>query len=98
MTTRTMADGLRTQSLGDLNFEHVRAYVDDIITVKEDEIAAAMRVLLYRARLTPEPSGAVTTAAMLFHLEQVLPFRNAVVIMSGGNVEPDVLRRVVCAE
>jgi threonine dehydratase len=96
MTTRTMADGLRTQSLGDLNFEHVRAYVDDIITVKEDEIAEAMRVLLYQARLTPEPSGAVTTAAMLFHLEQVLPFRNAVVIMSGGNVEPDVLRRVVC--
>ncbi|HMD20246.1 MAG TPA: threonine/serine dehydratase [Alloacidobacterium sp.] len=96
MTTRTMADGLRTQSLGDLNFEHVRAYVDDIITVKEDEIAEAMRVLLYQARLTPEPSGAVTTAAMLFHLEQLLPFRNAVVIMSGGNVEPDVLRRVVC--
>src|SRR6201997_68186 len=58
MTTRTMADGLRTQSLGNLNFEHVRAYVDDIITVKEEEIAEAMRVLLYRARLTPEPSGA----------------------------------------
>jgi threonine dehydratase len=96
MTTRTMADGLRTQSLGDLNFEHVRAYVDDIITVKEDEIAEAMRVLLYQARLTPEPSGAVTTAAMLFHLEQLLPFRNAVVIMSGGNVEPQVLQRVVC--
>ena len=95
MTTRTMADGLRTQSLGDLNFEHVRAYVDDILTVKEDEIAEAMRVLLYEARLTPEPSGAVTTAAMLFHREQLLPFRNAVVIMSGGNVEPEVLRRVV---
>jgi threonine dehydratase len=98
MTVRTMADGLRTQSLGDLNFEHVRAYVDDIITVKEDEIAAAMRVLLYQARLTPEPSGAVTTAAILFHLEQLLPFRNAVVVMSGGNVEPEVLRRVVCRD
>ena len=95
MTTRTMADGLRTQSLGNLNFEHVRAFVDDMITVKEDEIAEAMRVLLYQARLTPEPSGAVTTAAMLFHLERLLPFRNAVVIMSGGNVEPEVLRRVV---
>ncbi len=98
MTTRTMADGLRTQSLGDLNFEHVRAYVDDIITVKEDEIVEAMRVLLYQARLTPEPSGAVTTAAMLFHLEQLLPFRNAVVVMSGGNVEPEVLRSVVCTD
>ncbi len=98
MTVRTIADGLRTQSLGDLNFEHVRTYVDDIITVKEDEIVKAMRVLLYQARLTPEPSGAVATAAMLFHLEQLLPFRNAVVIMSGGNVEPEVLRRVVCTD
>jgi threonine dehydratase len=97
MTTRTMADGLRTQSLGNLNFEHVRAYVDDIITVKEEEIAEAMRVLLYQARLTPEPSGAVTTAAMLFHRQQLLPFRNVAVIMSGGNVEPEVLRRIVCA-
>ncbi|QNI32521.1 threonine/serine dehydratase [Alloacidobacterium dinghuense] len=96
MTTRTMADGLRTQSLGELNFEHVRAYVDDIITVAENEIVEAMRTLLYQARLTPEPSGAVTAAAVLFHLEQLLPFRNAVVVMSGGNVEPEVLRRVVC--
>ncbi len=95
MTVRTMADGLRTQSLGELNFEHVRAYVDDIITVTEEQIAEAMRVLLYQARLTPEPSGAVTTAGMLFHREQLLPFRNAVVIMSGGNVEPDVLKRVL---
>jgi threonine dehydratase len=95
MTVRTMADGLRTQSLGELNFEHVRAYVDDIITVTEEQIAEAMRVLLYQARLTPEPSGAVTMAAMLFHPEQLLPFRDAVVIMSGGNVEPDVLRRVL---
>jgi threonine dehydratase len=98
MTTRTMADGLRTQSLGDLNFEHVRAYVDDIITVREEEIVEAMRVLLYQARLTPEPSGAVTTAAMLFHREELLPFRHAVVIMSGGNVELEVLRRVVFGE
>lgn len=98
MTTRTMADGLRTQSLGDLNFEHIRAYVDDIITVKEEEIAEAMRVLLYQARLAPEPSGAVTTAAVLFHHEALLPFRNVVVIMSGGNVEPEVLRRILFSE
>ncbi|HEX3438606.1 MAG TPA: threonine/serine dehydratase [Pseudacidobacterium sp.] len=98
MTVRTMADGLRTQSLGELNFEHVRAYVDDIITVKEDEIAEAMRFLLYQARLTPEPSGAVTTAAMLFHREALLPFRKAVVVMSGGNVEPEVLKRTICME
>src|SRR6202020_2067737 len=60
LTTRTIADGLRTQSLGELNFLHVRAFVDDILTVTEDEIREAMRVLVHSARLTPEPSGAVT--------------------------------------
>jgi threonine dehydratase len=95
MTVRTMADGLRTQSLGELNFEHIRAYVDDIITVTEEQIAEAMRVLLYQARLTPEPSGATSMAGMLFHREQLLPFRHAVVIMSGGNVEPAMLERVL---
>jgi threonine dehydratase len=98
MTTRTICDGLRTQSLGALNFEHIRTYVDDIITVSEAEIRAAMRVLLHSARLTPEPSGAATTAGILFHMQQLLPFRKAVVVMSGGNVEPQVLASVVAEE
>ena len=95
MTTRTICDGLRTQSLGELNFLHVRAFVDDILTVSEDEIREAMRALLHSARLTPEPSGAVTTAVMLFHQTDLLPYRKAVVIMSGGNVEPSVLRALL---
>ncbi len=95
MTTRTMCDGLRTQSLGERNFEHIRAYVDEIITVSEAEIREAMRVLLYGARLTPEPSGAASAAGLLFHREQLLPFRKVVVIMSGGNVEPEVLTMVL---
>jgi threonine dehydratase len=95
MTTRTLCDGLRTQSLGERNFEHIRTYVDDIITVTEAEIRAAMRTLLYRARLTPEPSGACSAAGILFHRDQLLPFRKAVVVMSGGNVEPEVLQSVL---
>jgi threonine dehydratase len=95
LTTRTIADGLRTQSLGELNFEHVRAFVDDIITVTEDEIRAAMRKLVVDGVLTPEPSGAVTTAALLFHLPELLPFRKVVAVMSGSNVEPEVLRSVL---
>jgi threonine dehydratase len=95
MTTRTIADGLRTQSLGELNFLHVRAFVDDILTVTEDEIREAMRVLVHSARLTPEPSGAVTTAAMLFHEAELLPYRKAVLVMSGGNVEPETLRAIL---
>ena len=94
-TTRTICDGLRTQSLGELNFEHVQQYVDDIVTVTESEVKAAMRELLFTARLTPEPSGAATTAGMLFHRSELPPFRTAVVVMSGGNVEPQVLRSVL---
>jgi threonine dehydratase len=95
MTTRTICDGLRTQSLGELNFLHVRAFVDDILTVSEDEIREAMRYLVHTGRLTPEPSGAATIAAVLFHQERLIPFRKAVVVMSGGNVEPEVLSAVL---
>jgi len=98
MTTRTMCDGLRTQSLGTLNFEHIRAYVDDILTVTEAEIRSAMRTLLYSARLTPEPSGACSAAGILFHRDQLLPFRKVVVVMSGGNVEPGILKSVLAEE
>ena len=94
-TTRTLCDGLRTQSLGQRNFEHIRTFVDDILTVTEAEIRAAMRTLLYAARLTPEPSGACSAAGILFHRDQLLPFRKAVVVMSGGNVEPEVLESVL---
>lgn len=98
MTTRTLCDGLRTQSLGERNFEHIRAYVDDIVTVSEEEIRRAMRSLLYGARLTPEPSGAAAAAALLSHATELLPFRKAVIVISGGNVEPRVLRSVLSEE
>lgn len=94
-TSRTIADGLRTQSLGVRNFAHVRAYVDRILTVTEDEIRAAMRAIVATARLVPEPSGAVTTAALLFHAEELPAFQNAVAIVSGGNVAPEMLADVL---
>src|SRR5579863_2914018 len=59
LTSRTMADGLRTQSVGERNFALIQAYVDGIITVTEAEIRAAMRAIVATARLVPEPSGAV---------------------------------------
>jgi threonine dehydratase len=95
MTSRTMADGLRTQSLGVRNFAHIRAFVDRIITVTEAEIRAAMRAIVATARLVPEPSGAVTTAALLFHADELPPYRQAVAIVSGGNVAPDMLAEVL---
>lgn len=94
-TARTAADGLRTQSLGALNFAHVQAYVDDMVTVSEAEIRAAMRRILFATRLVPEPSGAVAVAAALFHREQLPRARQTVAIVTGGNVEPALLRSVL---
>lgn len=85
---RTMADGLRSQSIGPINFEHIRKYVDEIITVREDEIRQAMKHLLFAARILAEPSGAVTTAAALFHAAEIPASDKIVAVVSGGNVEP----------
>ena len=91
LTSRTIGDGLRTQSVGELNFHHILRHVDGIVTVTEDEIRAAMRTLLAHTDLIPEPSGAVTLAAALFHADELPPSRKTVVVLSGGNVEPALL-------
>ena len=94
-TARTLADGLRTQSLGTRNFAHIQRYVDRIVTVSEQEIEAAMRILVFGARLVVEPSGAVATAALLFRRNQLPPHRTAIAIVSGGNAEPETLLRIL---
>lgn len=96
-TGRTMADGLRVFSVGRLPWRHIQAQVHDIITVTEEEIADATRRLLLHARLVAEPSGAVATAAFLHHRDQLPPGRTVAVI-SGGNIDPAVLRQLLsCA-
>jgi threonine dehydratase len=90
-TARTIADGLRTFSIGDLPWQHIKAQVHDIITVTEEEIREATRQLTLRAHLASEPSGAVATAAHLFHSDR-LPAGRRVAIVSGGNIDPAVLR------
>ena len=93
-TTRTIGDGLRTQSLGVLNFAHVIRFVDGIVTVSEDEILAGMRVMLSATKLVPEPSGAVTLAAALFHAEELPRVKKVAVILSGGNLEPSLREKL----
>ena len=95
LTSRTIADGLRTQSVGVRNFAHIQAFVDRIITVTEAEIRAAMRAIVATTRLVPEPSGAVTTAALLFHAHELPPYQKAVAIVSGGNVAPEMLAGIL---
>lgn len=87
-TTRTICDGLRTQSLGQLNFEHIRRCVDDIVAVSDEEVRDAVRVLV-SSGVKAEPSGAVTTAAVLFRGGELPGYRKAVAVVSGSNADPD---------
>ncbi len=89
--SRTIADGLRTQSIGAINFEHIRRYVDDIVTVSEDEIREAVRLLAANPATVAEPSGAVSVAGFLFHREQLPKTKLNVAIISGGNIDPKML-------
>jgi threonine dehydratase len=89
--SQTLADGLRTQSIGAINFEHIRAYVDDIVSVTEDEIREAVRVLSANAKTIAEPSGAVAVAAFLFHADELPNTKINVAVISGGNIDPKLL-------
>jgi threonine dehydratase len=89
--SRTLADGLRTQSVGEINFEHIQAYVDQIITVTEPEIRQAMQRLAANPETIAEPSGAVATAGFLFHPDELPSSKWNVAIISGGNLEPAML-------
>jgi threonine dehydratase len=94
-TTRTIADGLRTQSLGERNFAHILRFVDGIVTVTEEEIRAALKIILTATNLTAEPSGAVTLAAMLFHAEALPKAQKVVAILSGGNLDPTLRAEIL---
>jgi threonine dehydratase len=87
LTSRTIADGLRVEAVGELTWPHIQAYVDDVVTVTEASITDAMRLLARRARLVAEPSGAVATAAWMCHPDPGALGRT-IAIVSGGNVDP----------
>jgi threonine dehydratase len=89
-TARTLADGLRTQSLGQRNFAHILRFVDGIVTVTEDEIRTTLRILLAATSIVAEPSGAVALAAALFHPQELPAASKVVAIVSGGNLDPEL--------
>jgi threonine dehydratase len=91
---QTIADGLRTQSIGAINFEHIRRYVDDIVTVTEDEIRQAVRLLAANSNTVAEPSGAVAVAGCLFRRDQLPTTKLNVAIISGGNIDPTMLEEL----
>ncbi|MCU1546233.1 MAG: threonine ammonia-lyase [Homoserinimonas sp.] len=89
----TIADGIAVSKPGILNFEIIKDVVDEIVTVTDDEIARALLVLLERAKLVVEPAGAVVVAAILSG--QLKDMGTTVAILSGGNIDPQVMERVI---
>jgi threonine dehydratase len=90
----TCADGLRAQYPGTMTFEHIQRNVDDIVTVSEDEIMQAVKILAQNSKTVAEPSGAVAPAAWLFHRELLPASNHTVAVISGGNIDPGLLSRI----
>lgn len=92
-TKPTIADGIAVARPGDLTFATVRRFVDEVVTVSDDDIARAIVVLLERTKLVVEPAGAAGVAAMI--TGKVRASGPTATILSGGNIDPLLLQRVI---
>jgi threonine dehydratase len=90
----TIADGMRTQSIGQRNFEIIMKYVDDVITVTDEQVIETMKFFLERMKIVVEPTGAVASAAMYYNVLN-LKQKKVCTMISGGNVAPDLLKRIL---
>jgi threonine dehydratase len=91
----TIADGLAPPFAGVHTLAHVRAFVSEVVTIDDSEILDAMRVLMKRARILPEPAAAAATAALLDGRFMIRPGEHVVVVVSGGNADPALLRTLL---
>lgn len=91
----TIADGVRTRQPGRLTFEVVRALVDDVVTVSDEAILDAMRFMVLRMKTVVEPTGAIPAAALIAGEVPGIAGKRIGVVVSGGNVDADVLARVL---
>lgn len=94
-TVDTIADGLAAPMAGTLTYEIVRQYVDDVVLVSDEEIAAAVRALLARAKLLAEPAGAAAVAAILTRKLPLRQGERVVAVVSGGNVDLAKLKEML---
>lgn len=92
-TRPTIADGIAVARPGDLTFDAVQHFVDEIVTVSDDDIARAIVVLLERTKLVVEPAGAAGVAAIL--AGKITDPGTTATILSGGNIDPLLLQRVI---
>ncbi|MBP3895377.1 MAG: threonine ammonia-lyase [Mogibacterium sp.] len=93
-TVNTFADGIAVKHPGDLTFDLIKDYVDEVFTVSEDEIAAAILALIEKQKIIAEGAGAVSVAAMMFD-KIPLEGKNVVCLVSGGNIDVNILSRVI---
>ncbi|WP_018810766.1 threonine ammonia-lyase [Salinispora pacifica] len=89
----TIADGIAVGRPGELTFQHVRALVDEVVTVREEDISRALLMLLERGKQVVEPAGAVGAAALLAGVVDVEA--PVVTVLSGGNIDPLLMLRVI---
>jgi len=87
---KTIADGMRTQSIGIRNFDIIMSYVDDVITVTDSQVVETMKFLLERMKIVTEPTGAVAPAAV-YHKRIGISGKKVCAIISGGNVSMKML-------
>lgn len=90
----TIADGIAVKTPGEITFNIIKEYVDDVVTVGEDEIANSILLLLERAKVISEGAGAASLAAVLNRLDN-LKNRKIVALISGGNIDVNMLSRII---
>ena len=92
-SVNTIADGMRTQSVGTLNFEIIQKYVDDVITISDEDIYPMMKFFVERMKMIVEPTGAVAPAAIM---KNALGVTGKIIgaVISGGNVDPVLMKKI----
>ncbi len=93
-TVKTVADGIAVKRPGDLTYEMVQKYVDEIVTVTDDEVSTAILELIEQQKMIAEGAGAVSVAAAMFH-KVPIEGKNVVCLVSGGNIDVTILSRVI---
>ncbi len=91
----TIADGIKVKTPGDLTFELCQQYVDDIVTVTDDEVSAAILTLMEQQKLVSEGAGAVPVAAIMFDKIPDVDGKKVCCLVSGGNIDVTILSRVI---
>ena len=92
---KTIADGVNAPYAGEHCLAVVQRYVDEVVTVEEDEIVAGLRLLLERSKLAAEPAAATPIAALLAGRVMTRPGERVVCLVSGGNLDLDTLKGVL---